>query len=412
MKKKIVIFTYSLVGGGAERTVANLLTSLDRRKYDIYLVLMNTNVAYKIPYGQIIHYIEKSDQFESNTRKLIKLPFLASRFARYCKENEIELVFSFMNRPNMIATMAKWFGLKAKVLISEQFYTPYLYNNDSISNRFKTWLLKKCYGKAECILPNSQGTMAALRDDFKIKTNYKLIKNPTDIKSIRDLREETITEPIDFNKFTFLNIAAFRPEKNHELLIDAVYEIRDRDFQLLLVGEGLLLNQLKEKVNKLGLDKKIIFVPFTCNPFKYLYRSSCFILSSFAEGFPNILIEAMICDLPIIAVDCKTGPRELLAPGTSLHTIIPYDKFEIAQYGLLCAVNAKTSLVAAMNWALDHPEKLKDFHEHMIDKGNEFDFQKVADDLSVTIDQYLDSAPVKSMSNPMKKVFENSGVLL
>ena len=48
MRKKIVVLTYSLGGAGAERVVANLLNYLDREKYDIHLVLMNTDIEYEI----------------------------------------------------------------------------------------------------------------------------------------------------------------------------------------------------------------------------------------------------------------------------------------------------------------------------------------------------------------------------
>lgn len=391
MRKKIAILTYSLCGGGAERTTANLLKYLSKDKYDIHLVLMNTDIDYEISPNQHIHYIEKSSRFESELFKLIKLPMLAYRFAKYCKKEKIELVFAVMNRPNMIATMAKHFGLKAKIIISEQFYTPYLYNNDTVQGRFKTWLLKKYYAKADCIMPNSQGTIAALRDDMKIKTEYQLIKNPTDIETIKKRRHETITDLIDFKKFTFINVSAYRPEKNHDLIIDAIAELKDRDFQFIFIGKGRLMDKVQEKVNRLGLEDRIFFIPFTDNPFKYLYQSSCFLLSSFVEGFPNILIESMICELPILSVDCKTGPRELLAPGTDVNTVIPAGEFEKAQYGILCAVNSRKSLVAAMKWALDNPGHLKEFMEKSTGKTTEFGLQKVTGDVSMVIDKYLEN---------------------
>ena len=389
MRKKIAIITYSLCGGGAERTVANLLKYLDKDKYETHLVLMNSDIDYEIPENQIIHYIEKSDRFESEWRKLVKLPMLAYRFAKYCKANQIEMVFSVMNRPNMVTTMARAFGLKAQLLISERFYTPYFYNNDSMAGRFKTWLLKKCYRKADCILPNSEGTRDALQNMFGINTEYKVIKNPTNIESIRTRRFEEVTDSIDFNKFTFVDVAAFRDEKNHALLIDAVADIRNRDFQLLLIGKGILQDAMKEKVASLNLQDKILFLPFADNPFKYLHRSSCFISSSLTEGFPNILIESMICGLPVIAADCKTGPRELLAPDTDINKVIAAGEIEIAKYGVLCAINSKASLVAAMNWALDNPELLKLYKEKGLEKAEDYDYKKVIAEVSETFDHYL-----------------------
>ncbi len=389
MRKKIAIITYSLCGGGAERTVANLLRYLDKNKYEIHLVLMNSDIDYEIPENQVIHYIEKSNRFESEWRKLVKLPMLAYRFAKYCKANEIEMVFSVMNRPNMVTTMARFFGLKAQLLISERFYTPYFYNNASMAGRFKTWLLKRCYSKADCILPNSEGTRDALENMFHINTAYQVIKNPTNIEAIRKMRFEEVADKVDFNKFSFINVAAFREEKNHELLIDAVADIRNRDFQLLLIGKGILLNAMKEKVARLGLQHKILFLPFADNPFKYLQRSSCFITSSLTEGFPNILIESMICGLPVIAADCKTGPRELLAPDTAINKVIPAGEMEIAKYGVLCAINSKASLVAAMNWALDNPEQLQSYKEKGLEKAGDYDYNKVIEEVSKTFDHYL-----------------------
>ncbi|MEO7049094.1 MAG: hypothetical protein ABI091_27565, partial [Ferruginibacter sp.] len=94
MRKKIAIFTYSLEGGGAERTVANLLNSLSREKYDIHLVLMNDNITYSIPQNIPLHFIAKSDPYEKNALKFLKLPMYAARLAKYCKQQKIDLVFA------------------------------------------------------------------------------------------------------------------------------------------------------------------------------------------------------------------------------------------------------------------------------------------------------------------------------
>ncbi len=390
MRKKIAILTYSLIGGGAERAVANLLQNLDRSKYDIHLVLMSTDIDYEIPADQIIHFISKSDNLEREIIKLIKLPMLAKRFSKYCNDQNIELVFSLMNRPNMVATMARYFGLKAKVLISERFYTPYYYNNDSLGGRIKTWLLKKYYKKADCILPNSQATRRALENIFGIKTDYRVIKNPANISAIRSLRNAPITEGIKFDKFTFIYVSAFRPEKNHSLLIEAVADLKEKDFQLILIGKGELQAAMIEKVQRLALQKKVIFLPFTENPFKFLSKSTCFVSCSPAEGSPNVLIESLICELPIIAPDCKTGQTELLDPRGDLTKFLSDDEIKIAQNGILYRNNSKQSLIMAMNWAMEHPEELNEFKEKGLVKSADFDLPKVVNDISSIFDEYLE----------------------
>ena len=142
MKKKIAIFTYSIGGAGAERVATNLFNNLDREKYDIKLILMNTMIEYNISPEKKIHFIEKSDMFESEWKKFIKLPVLAKKFAKYCNDNEIILVLSIMSRPNIIAGLSKIFGIRAKILISERCYTPYTYNTRTIIGRIKVAVLK------------------------------------------------------------------------------------------------------------------------------------------------------------------------------------------------------------------------------------------------------------------------------
>lgn len=388
-KKRICILTYSLGGGGAERTVANLLNSLNRNKYDIHLVLMNTLIEYSIPADQKICYIEKSDRFESDYWKLLKLPYLAWRFAGYCKENNIDLVFAVMNRPNMVATLAKYFGLKAPVAISEQFYTPFLYKKNSLAGKFKCWLLTKLYNKADCILPNSAGTKEALISDFNIHTRFEVVKNPTDISTIKKMAAAMPDVKVDFSRFTFVNVATFRMEKNHHLLIDSANELRELDFQLLLIGKGSMLEMYKQKVKELQLEEKIKFIYYTDNPFAYLSRAQCFLLSSFGEGFPNILIESMVCGLPIISVDCKTGPRELLAPDTAFDTQMTAGSFEKALFGILTAYNSKQAMVEAMKWALQNKEQLAAYSNPIKLKAEEFEIQKVTTEFEEIFDSLL-----------------------
>jgi glycosyltransferase involved in cell wall biosynthesis len=52
------------------------------------------------------------------------------------------------------------------------------------------------------------------------------------------------------------------------------------------------------------------------NPYPYVSHSDAYVMTSFNEGFPNALVEAMSLGLPAIASDCRSGPREILAPDT------------------------------------------------------------------------------------------------
>lgn len=105
------------------------------------------------------------------------------------------------------------------------------------------------------------------------------------------------------------------------------------DAKLVILGQGDLEDYLKELAKELDLEKDVHFLGFQENPFKYIAKSTIYAFPSLYEGFPNAMCEAMVCGVPVISADCKSGPREILAPDTDINREI--DDIEYAKYGIL-----------------------------------------------------------------------------
>lgn len=144
-----------------------------------------------------------------------------------------------------------------------------------------------------------------------------IIYNILDIKNISVLRDETIELSVKkfmLGKKCIISSGRFVNAKGFNNLIKAFSELAsiEKDARLLIIGDGELRECIEKLISDLNLRDKVMLLGFQKNPFKYISRSDLFVLSSFYEGFPNTLVEAMACNCPVVATDCPSGPAEIL----------------------------------------------------------------------------------------------------
>lgn len=106
-------------------------------------------------------------------------------------------------------------------------------------------------------------------------------------------------------------------EKGFDLLLESWSLAIPRlpDWALRIVGEGQMSEQLVRLASTLGIATRVIFAPFSDDPFSLYSECGIFVLSSRFEGLPFVLLEAMTCGAPCISFDCPNGPREVIRNG-------------------------------------------------------------------------------------------------
>ena len=358
---KISLLIYSLASGGAERQVSILLKELSK-KYKIYLVLMNDTIFYEIPKNVEVFYLEKSNPFESGIKKLLKIPFLAMKYKKFLKEKEIDVSLSFMNRPNYINVLAN------RGIVSERINPFEEYKTNSLKDKINRLLVKALYKKAKKVIPNSKGTEIEL-NNRGIK-NTEVIYNMLELKKIGKLRNEEID--LQKEKFTFITIGRLEPQKNTILLIEAIKNI---DAKLWIIGDGYLRDSLELKVKNEKLEEKVKFLGRQKNVYKFLNKADCFVFSSNYEGFPNVLLEALACKLPIISIDCKSGPREILAPNSDITK--QTKDIEIAEYGILTPVGDVEKMQEAMQMIINDKNLREGYRKKALNRAKDFSIDKI-----------------------------------
>lgn len=372
MNKKIVILINSLDGGGAERVVITLLNNLVE-KYECHLILMENKISYEIDKRiNIISLDEKINQ--CGIVKLIRLPIIAYKLSKIIKKYKFSQVNSFLYRANYVNILARYLS-NHKSVISERIAPSSMYEEKSISSKISKFLIKNLYNKADEIIPVSKAIENDLVKEFSINVKQNVIYNPYDIKKIQELANEPNFYEINREK-SIITVGSLGKRKNHNLLINAFSKIDDKEYKLYILGKGEEEINLRILVKNLNLDKRVIFLGFDNNPYKYLSKCGIFVLTSNSEGFPNVLVEAMICGCSTISTDCLSGPREILAPTSNISFQLN-DKIEFAEYGVLTPIKNVEKLKEAMNLMINDENLRKNYQDKAKQRANDFKIEKI-----------------------------------
>lgn len=333
MSVRVAIIVPSLSGGGAERVVSNLSFNLNE-SFEIYLIVYDN---YKIAYPY------KGELLCTHTKAAAGIPGKAAIFfkrlyliAKIKRKYGIKTAISFLKGPNIINILTK---REEKVVVSVRNHLTK--NLNGFYGRIYKLLIKALYNRADLIVAVSKAIRNDLVDNFNIQGNrIKVIYNPYDVKQITKLAAQAVEPEIEklFSFPVIINVGRLKEQKGQWHLIRAFTRVKEAipEAKLILVGRGELEDYLKQLVLQYGLQKDIYFLGFTANPFKYLSKSAIFVLSSLYEGFPNALAEAMACGLPVISTDCRSGPREILAPASNEEK--ETRDIEYGEYGILVPV--------------------------------------------------------------------------
>ena len=163
-------------------------------------------------------------------------------------------------------------------------------------------------------MANSQKFVLSLKKEFNL--DALCIYNPLDKYNIIYRSRIGGKKYFKTKKIKILNIGRFTDQKDQITLIKSLNEVKNKiDFEAIIVGRGILKNQIKQEIDKYKMNNDIKILDFIQNPYPIIKESDLFILTSKYEGLPNVLLEALTLKKFIISSDCETGPKEILSNG-------------------------------------------------------------------------------------------------
>ena len=306
--KKVLFVTFSLSGGGAEKTLQLLLRHLDRTLYQSMLVALDTVDGYELAADVppwCLHKAGRLDFFR-----------LIYRLARILKQEKPDVAVGFLTYPNIVLVLAKLLaGYKGRIILSEH-NNPQAKIGNKRNRYLRRLLIRKLYPLSDYIVCVSNGVAKALSDGFSIAgEKIQIIHNSVDIGEIAQEMSQTL--PLHWylnqNIPVILMVGRLDKQKGYGDLLNAFAIVRQkRPCRLVILGDGQDKQKLVKHAADLGIASNVAFLGFQKNPYSFMAHSTVFVLSSHWEGFGNVIIEAMACGVPVISTNCPCGPGEII----------------------------------------------------------------------------------------------------
>lgn len=372
--KKILFSINTFLVGGIEKTLIELLKNKRLESYDITLLIgynlgeleklkseIPKNIKIKYIFDEEIYTRAKKKKVQGKLKKYekvldesfswLKKIIFNKRLSSLIKNYDVLIDYDMT-----LASYAKDIKIKK---IAYCHFSLFNYNRGIKSRQEKL-------GKRL----DDYNNIVVISDDMKkeavelfpfLKSKVVKIYNSFDIEDIQIKAKKVNEKDRDLLKQNYI-LAVGRLEetqKDFTTLIKAYSLIANEvNEKLYILGDGRHKTQLETLVKELKLENKVIFLGFRKNPYCWMKNANLFVHSSKFEGLPTVLIEALILEVPIIATDCPTGPREILENGKD---------------GILVKIGDYNKMSESINYIFKNEEIKKQFLENSKKSVRRFD---------------------------------------
>lgn len=343
----IVFVTHRFMVGGVESVFLNLSRFLTDKKIILITVCdeYDSNLLAELPSNVILF----KKKFESRNVTMLSLLRIWIDVSRTIDLKNATVV----NFSDTLGSLILSYLLNGKRKMSWVHCNPNMLKN-SRSYRMYLWVLNR-FSDVVSLCDRQKNLLLSISPSLINK--LKLCTNLVNVEKVKALQDVGL-EHRSFTGNYILMVARFDLRSKDFLTLIEAYsrltpKLRD-EYKLVLLGDGPDLETVSNFVRERGLERNIILPGADVNPYRWMKNASALVHSSRSEGFPLVLLEAMICGLPIISSDCDAGPSDILAGG---------------EYGLLFPVGDVDALVNAMRRVLEDRNELFRLSQLSLQRG-------------------------------------------
>ena len=298
--KNVMLITPMLHQGGFER-ICVMTARLLAADYDVTIVVFSMeDIAFDISNLKVVNLDLKSRP--GRLAKVINVLRRSRKLTKLQKNLNTDVSYSFGMTANIANALTS--GAKKKICACHSF------------EEIKNGRYMKLIGKKADLLFCCAKKMTDLAVKQYGFSNIETLWNPCDTKEVREQSRKGNKEELTFfeeEKPVFVSMGREDEVKGFWHLLKAFRRVSESlpDAKLAVIGEGSF-EKYKALARDLQIEERIWFTGLKKNPFPYLAKGKAYVLSSISEGLPNALVEALSLSLPVISVNCLSGPAEIL----------------------------------------------------------------------------------------------------
>ena len=309
MKINLIIFLSRFGLGGAGNSIFRLCRGLSKKKFNISIICLK-NCPFDNEFKKIGIKVYK---IKSNKTIFAMSKVLNIAKSLISKKYEKNIFISNIHYTNVLSLIFLRNLNNLKIVLVER--TPlmelsiYFGFIDFIKKNIIKLLIYLLYNLSDLIVCNSTSISKHFKNKYKLNT--KTIFPPSVINSFQNSKKI-----YKKNKTLIIStVCRLTKEKGLSILFQALSLLNFKNYKLLIAGEGIEKLKLKQLSEKLNISTKIKYFGFLKDIKPLLRVSNLYINTSYFEGFPNSVVEAINYGIPVICSQSHGGINEILLRG-------------------------------------------------------------------------------------------------
>jgi glycosyltransferase involved in cell wall biosynthesis len=315
--KSILYVLPATAVGGAETKFYNIIKHMGGVKSS--LLTQHPVAGYFSPLGLRIHLFEDYGCYEPMPVTIEKTIKYSRAIADTVRREAADCIVGIMHTGSFYSSSARdIFRMKVPVIGTIEGIISAFFKKEertpTVIEKFLLWYLLR---RPSLLVVPSKGVKDDLEKNFGIsEKRVVVIYNGIDINTVREMAAEQGHMPDGYSGKTIVTACRLNAEKDFITLLRAFREVRQKiESRLVIVGDGELREEIIRQSRHLGIERDVVITGFHRNPFTFIKAADVFVLSSFFEGFGNVIVEAMALQVPVVASDCPSGPGEIIQNG-------------------------------------------------------------------------------------------------